>query len=129
MSDPSYHLTDLIGGEGNKPRVLVPFDKREGLSLRAAGHLAGKSEATMRSWAVTYDLGRRVGGGTWLLSKVALQMHLDGNAAALRAYHSGDRQSPVVADYFRRAGLAALLRDWSGDRSTESARGAIFTSS
>jgi hypothetical protein len=89
--------------------VLVPFDKREGLSLSAAAKVAGKSEGTLRSWAKKYCLGRRVGEGSWVISKVALQMRLDGNAAALRAYHAGDRQSPTVKCYYHRLGLAAVL--------------------
>jgi hypothetical protein len=31
-------------------------------------------------------------------------MFLDGEAKALRAYHAGDRTSPVVMPYFERVG-------------------------
>ena len=30
------------------PQVLIPFDKREAMTLRAAAELAGKSEGTVR---------------------------------------------------------------------------------
>jgi hypothetical protein len=88
-----------------KPQVcltLIPFDKREGVTLTEAAGVAGKSPSTIRNWCVQHDLGRRVGGGTWVVSKVALAMFLDGDTRALRAYHAGDRSSELVASYFQR---------------------------
>jgi hypothetical protein len=82
--------------------TLIPFDKREGMTLAEAAGVAGKSPGTIRNWCVQYDLGRRVGGGTWIVSKVALAMFLDGDTRALRAYHAGDRSSELVASYFQR---------------------------
>jgi hypothetical protein len=35
-----------------------------------------------------HGLGRRIGGGTWSVSKVALAMFLDGDLKALRAYQA-----------------------------------------
>jgi hypothetical protein len=87
-------------------KVLWPFDKRECLSLKEAAAIAGKSESTMRTWSDQFALGRRVGGGTWSVSKVALAMFLDGDFKALRAYHEGDRTSEIVAAYFARFELA-----------------------
>jgi hypothetical protein len=58
--------------------ILVPIDKRECMTLKQAADLAGKSESTMRGWAEQHGLGRRVGGGTWSISRVALAMFLDG---------------------------------------------------
>jgi hypothetical protein len=83
-------------------RVLVPFDVREGIDLRVAANRAGKSETTIRNWCVQHGLGRRVGGGVWVVSKVALAMHLDSDADALSAYLAGDRSSPAVKSYFER---------------------------
>lgn len=91
-------------------KILVPFDKREGISLRKAAGIAGKSESTMRSWCDEHGLGRRVGGGPWMVSKVALAMHLDGDRKALQAYHSGRRDDPCVVRFFQREGLGFLLR-------------------
>jgi hypothetical protein len=85
--------------------VLIPYDPREGISLSQATALPGKKVGTIRNWCVQHNLGRRVGGGTWVVSKVALAMFLDGDTKALRAYHSGDRTSDLVVVYFRRAGL------------------------
>jgi hypothetical protein len=79
--------------------TLIPFDKSEGMTLTG---VAGKSPGTIRNWCVQHDLGRRVGGGTWVVSKVALAMFLDGDTRALRAYHAGDRSSELVASYFQR---------------------------
>jgi hypothetical protein len=87
--------------------TLIPFDKREGMSLAEAAAVAGKTAGTIRNWCVQHDLGRRVGGGTWVVSKVALAMFLDGDIRALRAYHEGDRSGEAVAVYFRRFGLLA----------------------
>jgi hypothetical protein len=86
-------------------KILSPFDKRECISLKEAAEIAGKSESTMRGWCDEHGLGRRIGGGPWMVSKVALAMFLDGDVKALRAYHAGDRTSDLVAPYFKREGL------------------------
>ena len=91
-------------------KILVPFDKREYISLKEAADIAGKSESTMRGWCVEDGLGRRIGGGTWMVSKVALAMFLDEDKRALRAYHAGNRADPTVIAYFKREGLGDLVR-------------------
>ena len=73
------------------------------ITLRAAAEHAGRSEGTVRMWCQRYGIGRRVAGGPWGVSRVALAMLLDGNAEALAAYHRGDRHGPLVAPYFERA--------------------------
>lgn len=90
--------------------ILVPFDAREAISLRLAAQRANKSESTMRSWCVEHGLGRRVGEGPWNVSRVALAMFLDGDIKALRAYHAGDRSTPLVTQYFERSGLSMLCK-------------------
>jgi hypothetical protein len=90
-------------------KILSPFDKRECISLKQAADIAGKSESTLRTWCEERGLGRRIGGGTWSVSKVALAMFLDGDQRALRAYHSGDRTSELVAGYFERTGLGTRV--------------------
>jgi hypothetical protein len=87
--------------------ILTPFDLREAMSLKQAANVAGKSESTLRAWCSRFGIGRRIGGGSWAVSKPALAMLLDGDFSALRAYHSGDRTSEIVADYFSRFGLSA----------------------
>ncbi|MGJ0454170.1 MAG: hypothetical protein ACR65T_13225 [Methylocystis sp.] len=88
------------------PQVLIPYDKREAITLRQAALLAGRSESTLRNWCQTHYIGRRVAGGPWMVSRPALQMFLDDDARALRAYLAGDRESELVISYFRRAGLS-----------------------
>ena len=46
------------------------------ISLKQAADIAGKSEST------EHGLGRRIGGGTWSISRVALAMLLDGQEGA-----------------------------------------------
>ena len=100
----------MSGSGSDERQILIPFDRRECLTLRQAAEIAGKSETTMRGWCEESGLGRRIGGGVWSVSKVALAMHLDGNLKALREYHSGNRSDPRVVSYFEREGLRCLLK-------------------
>jgi hypothetical protein len=99
-------MSEILGDER---QILIPFDKRECISLNEAAGIAGKSASTMRGWCDEFGLGRRIGGGTWSVSKVALAMHLDGDKKALRAYHAGSRDDPRVVRYFEREGLRFLV--------------------
>ena len=90
--------------EENRWMVLVPFDAREGISLSQA------AQSTVRSWCVQHGLGRRVGGGVWVVSKVALSMFLDGDWKALAAYLAGDRSSSLVIPYFKQFKLCPDTR-------------------
>ena len=83
----------------DEPKVLVPYDPREAISLKQAAKLSRRSETTVRGWCGKFYIGRRVVGGPWEVSRAALAMLLDGNQAALRAYLSGDRQGAVVSAY------------------------------
>lgn len=87
------------------PQVLIPFDRREALSLKQAiGFSPCGSAETIRRWCAMYDIGRVI-GGRWYVSHPALLMHVDGDRAALNAYLAGDRSSALVAQYFTRAGV------------------------
>jgi hypothetical protein len=88
--------------------IMVPFDARESVSLAMAARLSGKSANTIRLWAERYGVGRKI-GGDWHISRVALRMFLDGNTAALAAYHAGDLPNPLVRSYFEQAGLQMLI--------------------
>jgi hypothetical protein len=87
-----------------KPQVLLPFDIREAISTKDAARIAGRTAVTVRAWAAVHDLGRPI-GRRWMVSRVALAMHLDGDREALMAYLAGDRESALVARYFERFGL------------------------
>jgi hypothetical protein len=67
----------MRSAEKSHLKVLTPYDPREGISLAVAANRAGKSESTLRNWCVQHGLGRRVGGGVWVVSQVALAMFLD----------------------------------------------------
>ena len=66
-----------------------------------AAERAGKSPGTIRNWCIEHGIGRRVGGGPWIVSKVALE--------TLRHYKAGDRTSDCIVAYFKREGLEGLL--------------------
>ncbi|MET4293732.1 hypothetical protein [Bradyrhizobium sp. LB5.2] len=86
-------------------RTLIPFDRREAISVKEAAGLAATSGNTIRNWCIRHGIGRRVGGGVWRVSKVALKMLLDGDMPALAAYVYGDRSSELVLLYFRHFNL------------------------
>jgi hypothetical protein len=89
--------------------IMVPFDARESISIAVAAKLSGKAPNTIRLWAEQYGIGRKI-GGDWHISRVALRMFLDGDTAALGAYHAGNRNDPAVRSYFERVGCGALLQ-------------------
>ncbi len=91
--------------------TLIPFHRDEGMTVREAARTAGKSERTVRDWAERHGIGRRIAGGTVLVSKVALLALLDGDDDALASYRDhGVRGSyPRVAAFYERAGLGHLL--------------------
>ena len=91
-------------------RILVPYDIRECISVSHAAQVAGKSESTVRTWCIEKGIARRVAGGPWQVSRVALMMLLDGDLRTLRAYQTGDRESASVIAYYERAGIADLPR-------------------
>jgi hypothetical protein len=93
-------MTDSL----NRCFVLTPYDPKEGLTLKEAAGRAGRSPGTIRNWCEGEGLGRRI-GGKWCVSKVALEMYLDGETGALTRYLEGDRQAADVVSYFKRFGL------------------------
>ena len=101
----------LASPMSTRPMVLIPFDRREAISLREAAKIANRSEGTVRGWCAQFDIGRRVGNGPWQVSRVALAMFLDGDADALREYLSGNRCGQTVAGYFGRFNIP-LVTQW-----------------
>jgi Helix-turn-helix domain len=88
----------------DKPRVLLPFDIAEALTVAQAARIAGRSTVTLRTWAAIHDLGRPI-RRRWMISRVALAMFLESDRKALKAYLAGDRESRLVVSYFERFGL------------------------
>jgi hypothetical protein len=89
---------------GYTHRVLRPYNPSEAIPPQAAALIARRDQSTIKSWAETFHLGRKL-AGRWEISHPALLMFLDGDEEALNAYLSGDRQSERVLGYFVRAGL------------------------
>ena len=89
--------------------MLSPYNKREGMPVEKAAELAGRSDGTIRNWCVQFEIGRRIAGGNWEVSRVALQMLLDGEMEALAEYHTGERTDPRVIAYFEQVGLGCLV--------------------
>jgi hypothetical protein len=54
--------------------MLIPFDVAEAICLKDAAARAGKGQTTVRNWCRDHHIGRRVGGGTWMVGQVALAM-------------------------------------------------------
>jgi helix-turn-helix protein len=77
----------MIAGD-EKPRVLIPFALEEALTVAQAARIAGRTVVTIRTWAALHDLGRPI-GRRWMVSRVALAMHLDNDRNALKAYLMG----------------------------------------
>jgi hypothetical protein len=104
-------MNDDLRGGAPALRTLVPFADEERISVGEAAVIAGKSERTLRIWCVEHGIGRRIAGGNWAVSRVALAMLLDGNLEALEDYRDrGARaSSEPVARYYRRCELAELL--------------------
>ncbi|CAO4195256.1 hypothetical protein [Methylorubrum extorquens] len=98
--------------EAGNGRCLIPFDRREGITTAEAAARANRTERTIRMWCRDHDIGRRVAGGPWMVSRVALAMHLNDDAAALRIYLAGDRISTAVGAYFAAEGLGDLIVKW-----------------
>ncbi|MBD8901400.1 hypothetical protein MBTS_03980 [Methylobacterium bullatum] len=78
------------------------------MTTAEAAQQANRTERTIRMWCRDHDIGRRIAGGPWLVSRVALAMFLNGDEAALRAYLAGERQSSSVLAYFAAHGLEEL---------------------
>ena len=86
-------------------KILTPYNPREAISTAQAAARAGKSVGTIRYWCCKHGIGRKI-AGEMHVSRVALEMVLEGDCAALALYHSGDaRHEPTVRNYFVRLGI------------------------
>jgi hypothetical protein len=95
----------------DRRHVLVPYNPLEALSVKEAAARAGCSCSTVRNWCERFEIARRIAGGNWQVSRVALQMLLEEDREALAAYNAGERELPRVAAYFKRFGLDNVDRD------------------
>lgn len=88
----------------HEPQVLKPFHRSEAYTIAEAAAWARKSPRTVREWCMRFDIGRRI-GGRWMVSRVALQMLLDGEYDPLKLYLAGNRHCESVIRYFAQLGV------------------------
>jgi hypothetical protein len=108
------------GGPLEQELHVGALSRRRGLNLQQAAAVAGKSQRTLRNWCIEHGIGRRVADGTWVVSRVALAMLLDGDLDALASYRDfGVRASfEPVRKYYERFDLGEC-----GPRPTPRGRG------
>lgn len=87
----------------DRRKILSPFNPHEATSTAQAAQRAGKSPRSIQGWCRRHGIGRKI-GGEMHVSRVALEIFLEGDSAALADYHAGKR-SPAVLQYFERCGL------------------------
>lgn len=106
MSEPRH---------STEPQILRPFHRGEAIPVAEAAEISGRSVRTVREWCSSFDIGRRI-GGQWAVSRVALQMLLDGDWDALKLYLAGDRHSESVVRYYEALRIPLLGRPIIGTR-------------
>ncbi|MDH2400456.1 hypothetical protein QCM77_10975 [Bradyrhizobium sp. SSUT18] len=84
--------------------ILEPFVSEEAMTSACAEARAGVTERTILNWSEGHGIGRLI-AGRWKISRVALEMLLEGNSAALALYLDDDREDRRVAEYFERHGV------------------------
>jgi len=61
MSSPAVaHPQAESRPRATRPAILVPFDAREALPLKAAAATANRSQSTIRGWCSLHAIGRRI---------------------------------------------------------------------
>ena len=89
-------------------KILSPYNWREACTVEQAADRCGKAPGTIRNWIEVYGIGRRI-VGEYAVSRVALEMLLEGDDAALCFYHAGEHETETVARYFVNLGLTVPL--------------------
>jgi hypothetical protein len=94
----------------NPSRALIPYNPAEGIPIKKAVAIAGRSQRTIRRWCADFGIGRRIANGNWIISRPALNMLIEGDHEALTGYLDGARaQFAPVARHFQEVGLGHLL--------------------
>ncbi len=89
----------------NNLQAPILYNPREFISVSIAAGLAGVTPRTVQNWCCAHRIGRRIANGRWRVSRIALQMLLNDDNGALKAYLAGERADERVAAYLRCAGL------------------------
>lgn len=86
-----------------KPVFMRP---NEIFSVKEAAGYAARDEKLIRSWVRAYGIGRQVQPHSKIeISRIALDMVLQGDAEALELLRDGDRLHADVVRYFKFAGI------------------------
>lgn len=113
MAKPSHTEATLsrmpiiaTSSDETAPAKVMPVAMRpsEIVRIETAMHFAQVSDKTIRRWAHADGIGRQAEKHAPLqVSFPALLMKLDGEAATLERFRSGDRDHPTVQFYLHRA--------------------------
>ncbi|MBD8555444.1 hypothetical protein IFT84_13110 [Rhizobium sp. CFBP 8762] len=89
----------------SKPILMRPD---EAMPIKRAASHAGKHICTIRRWVEQYGIGRQSGKhATVEVTRIGLDMVLQGDFEALELLRAGERNHPDVVRYFDFAGLPA----------------------
>lgn len=70
--------------------------------IKFAAHYCNRDPKTIRNWCREYGIGRQAGPSAPIeISRVALEMVLQGDWDALELLRNGDRSHPDVSRYFK----------------------------
>ncbi|WP_085034113.1 hypothetical protein [Ensifer aridi] len=76
------------------------------INLKAAVHITGRSEKTIRGWCRQFGIGSQAcPGGPLEISAPALEMVRHGDVTALELLREGKRDHPRVSRYFDHLGI------------------------
>ncbi len=96
-------MSNVLGVDNLQAPIL--YNPREFISVSIAASMAGVTPRTVQNWCCAHRIGRRIANGPWRVSRIALQMLLNDDKVALKAYLAGERADERVAAYVQRAGL------------------------
>ncbi|TCN30135.1 hypothetical protein [Sinorhizobium americanum] len=105
MTAALFTNTELLACEGLGLAPIL-MTKDETLNLKAAVHVSGRSEKTIRNWCKEFGIGSQAcPGGPLEISAPALEMVRRGDIPALELLREGRRDHPRVRRYYDFLGL------------------------
>jgi hypothetical protein len=105
MTESLFSSSELLSanGLGMAPILMRPDDI---INLKAAVHITGRTEKTIRVWCKQFGIGSQACPGAPLeISAPALEMVRRGDVAALELLREGRRDHPRVKRYFDHLGI------------------------
>src|ERR1700712_4862571 len=101
---PAIHHAKSVQAQDTRA-ILKPYTREEAFRLKEASTYIDRCTKTVKRLCNRHGLGRVI-GNQMEVSRVALQMYLEEDQAALDLYLAGDRTSTAVTAYFDRLGIA-----------------------